>query len=377
MINAKKRCIFHLPNYINPNGKSGSQVRPMKMKEAFESIGYEVDFIMGYGKERKRKIREVKSNIKKGIRYEFCYSESSTMPTLLTERNHFPRFPTLDFGFIKFCRKNDIKIGLFYRDVFWKFEQYKKAVPWYQKIVTIPFYKYDLHMYNKLLDVLYLPSDKMKKYVKECKTLLIKYLPPGSDYNSDCVEKRKEYFCKRDKKDIHIFYVGGVSGIYDIIDFLKSAQNKEYLWITICCKKEEWMKEKERYQPYLTERIKVVHAFGKELEQYYAEADICSCYFDTERHAYMKMATPIKLLEYMSHVTPVLATQGSNAAEFIERYGIGWETAYSETGFTEWIEELYEHQEVIVQKHIKAVECLEKNTWAARALQVEKDLERE
>ena len=118
-------------------------------------------------------------------------------------------------------------------------------------------------------------------------------------------------------------------------------------------------------------------AFGRELEQYYAEADICSCYFDTERHAYMKMATPIKLLEYISYVTPVLATKGSHAAEFIEQYGAGWSAVYTEAGFTEWIEHVYEHQETIVQKHIKAVECLEQNTWIARALQVAKDLERE
>ena len=45
-----EKCIFHVPNYINPNRKSGSQIRPMKMYYAFQELGYDVDVVMGYGK---------------------------------------------------------------------------------------------------------------------------------------------------------------------------------------------------------------------------------------------------------------------------------------------------------------------------------------
>ena len=55
-----KRCIFHVPNHINPDGKSGSQVRPIKMLNAFINRGYEVDVIEGYGKERKEAIKRIK-----------------------------------------------------------------------------------------------------------------------------------------------------------------------------------------------------------------------------------------------------------------------------------------------------------------------------
>mgnify|MGYP002508161968 CR=1 FL=1 len=34
----KKYCIFHVPNHIDENAKSGSHVRPRKMLEAFERI---------------------------------------------------------------------------------------------------------------------------------------------------------------------------------------------------------------------------------------------------------------------------------------------------------------------------------------------------
>ena len=48
------------------------------------------------------------------------------MPTLLTEPHHFPTHPLLDFGFFRYVKKQGIPIGLFYSDIFWKFEDYGK-----------------------------------------------------------------------------------------------------------------------------------------------------------------------------------------------------------------------------------------------------------
>ena len=61
-----KRMIFHIPMKIDRNRASASQIRPMKMIEAFKECGYEVVVVEGYGKERKRQIKEIKSNILKG-----------------------------------------------------------------------------------------------------------------------------------------------------------------------------------------------------------------------------------------------------------------------------------------------------------------------
>ena len=121
-----KKCIFHIPNSLE--GNYGSHVRPQKMMQAFKDIGYDVDVVMGYGKERKQSIKKIKKNIRAGMKYDFMYSESSTMPTLLTEKNHLPLYPLLDFSFFRFCKKNGIRIGLFYRDIYWKFQIYKESV---------------------------------------------------------------------------------------------------------------------------------------------------------------------------------------------------------------------------------------------------------
>lgn len=372
-----KRCIFHVPNHINPDGKSGSQVRPKKMLNAFINQGYEVDVIEGYGKERKEAIKRIKKRIRQGIQYDFLYSESSTMPTLLTEKNHLPIYPLLDFGFFKFCRKYSIRIGLFYRDAIWKFDQYRKAVPLHYRIVTFLFYKYDLWQYKRLVDVLYLPSDRIGEYLPECRKMERIVLPPGAKYNTEIVTERKNFFKSRGSEDLNIFYVGGVSGIYDIIEFVKAIRDMENVSLTICCKKDEWDKEKKRYLPFLTKRIKIVHESKENLKKYYLKADVCSCYFDIKKHKYMQLAIPVKLMEALSYVTPVIATRDCCAGDFVEKTNIGWTIPYEKAAICSLLDRLLKDPEEIVSKHKNMLSCLQDNTWEQRVIQIEKELRRE
>ncbi len=371
----KRNCIFHVPNYIDCAAKSGSHVRPMKMLRAFEEIGYNVDVVMGYGRDRRKQIKAIKAKIANGQKYDFLYSESSTMPTVLTEKNHIPLYPNLDFGFFKFCKKNGIKIGLFYRDIHWKFDKYKKEVPKYKQMISIPMYKYDLKKYKKLVDVLYLPSSKMEKQIAEYKIPNIGTLPPGAIKNENVIVKRKKHYESREHKKIQMFYVGGIEGIYDLTKVLKAIYNKEYVYLTICCRESEWEKQKEKYKPYITERTCVVHVSGTDLEQYYLEADICCCCFKASE--YMSFAVPIKLLEYTSYVTPVIATKGTEAGDFVEKFQNGFCIDYNVSDIACLLENIYQEPDLLLEKHKKAIECLEHNTWIRRAYQVKKELKGE
>ncbi|MDC5123615.1 hypothetical protein NRA16_17025, partial [Acinetobacter baumannii] len=104
-----KNIIFHCPFPLDYNAKSASGIRPVKMLKAFESLGYNVDLVVGYTDERRSAINNIKQKIKNGCIYSFVYSESSTMPTALTEPHHLPISPFLDFNFFKFLRKKNIK----------------------------------------------------------------------------------------------------------------------------------------------------------------------------------------------------------------------------------------------------------------------------
>ena len=109
-----QRMIFHIPMRINRERASASSIRPVKMIEAFERLGYEVILIEGNASQRKKRIKEIKHNIRKGVTYDFLYSESSTMPTLLTEKHHCPTHPFFRFlFFFHFVENTELKLAYF------------------------------------------------------------------------------------------------------------------------------------------------------------------------------------------------------------------------------------------------------------------------
>ena len=362
-----KRCIFHVPNNINKNAISGSSKRPLKMIEAFKEIGYTVDIVMGYGKERKKQISQIKKNIKNGMKYDFMYSESSTMPTLLTEKNHLPVHPFLDFNFIKYCKKNGIKIGLFYRDIYWKFSFYKKILPIWQKIITIPLYKYDLYKYKRLLDILYLPSEEMKQMLpRKLKNIRIEELPPGCEKKEILIEKKNNI-------GLNIFYVGGISeDVYNFEELFEVIKKEEKINLKICCRENDWEKVKENYKYYKNDNIQIVHLSGEELNECYKEADICSLIF--KENEYRKFAMPIKMFEYLSYNKPIIATEGTAAGRFVKENYIGWTIEYKKEKITELLDYLVHNKEEIekVKEHQKII--IKENLWTERAKKVKNDL---
>lgn len=369
----EKRCIMHVPNYIDRQGRSGSSIRPLKMKQAFEANGYEVEFISGYGRERKQKIDQLKKKIQSGIKYDFLYSESSTMPTLLTEKNHLPRYPLLDFSFFRFCREHKIKTGLFYRDIQWKFPLYTDHVPWYKKCLSIPCYKYDLHMYRKYVDILYLPTLKMADYLSPDTELVrrVKVLMPGCDEMDNQLSSAVPD--RSDETLLTVLYVGGIDKIYDLTVFFRAVSTmRDKVKAYVCCRKNEWESAKHLYTPYLTDNITIIHESGKGLEPYYKKADLC-CAF-AGRGEYMQMAMPVKIFEYLGHRIPILATEGTVSGDFVEKEGIGWSIGYSEEKLKECIEDIVRSPDILKEKQERENAICRENTWKARAYQVIQDL---
>lgn len=363
-----KKCIFHVPNAINTKFQSGSQIRPLKMINAFKNIGYEVDIVMGYGKDRKKQIQEIKINIKNGVKYDFLYSESSTMPTLLTEKHHLPLYFNLDFNFFKFCKKKGIKIGLFYRDIYWKFPIYKLRVSKIKRVVAVRFYKYDLIQYKKTLDILYLPTKKVYDYMAFVFKGMIEELPPGFD-KKQFLNEVKIY---KDNSKLNVFYVGGVGDLHNVTFIIKAAYDLDFINLTICCKKEEWDQEKHKYKRYLNSRINIVHESGTELTKYYKQADIL--YLFIEPSEYRNMAMPIKLFEYIGSGKPILATNCSAADKFIEANGIGWNIEYSYDAIVEGLKYIYSNKREIKVKEKNIENIKTDHTWESRAKKVASQL---
>lgn len=371
---AVKRCIFHIPNYIEENASSASGIRPMKMLQAFRNIGYEVAVVKGYGKERKAAIKEIKANIKNGIRYEFMYSESSTMPTLLTERHHLPTYPCLDFSFFKFCKKHGIRIGLFYRDVYWKFDIYKNLVPVYKRIPAVLAYKHDLKQYKKYLTKFYLPTDKMYEYLTETNLADIQdELPPGCEYIQENINDRKQHWKdKEENSGLNVFYVGGLGSQYKMELLFKVVSRLKDIKLTVCCHEDQWKDCEEDYKEYLSDNIQIIHKQGKELKPWLKAADICSLFFEPDK--YRDFAMPFKTFEYLSYGIPSIATTKTAVGRFVEQQQVGWTINYDEKSLNDFFEGILNDIQSVTSKSEHCMIKIQENTWESRARKVEEDL---
>lgn len=371
-----KKCIFHIPNQLDAKGMSGSQIRPRKMINAFNNIGYDVDVVMGYGTERKKAIKKIEENIKKGVHYDFLYSESSTMPTVLTEKDHFPRYFKLDFDFFKFCKLHGIRIGLFYRDIYWRFPVYKESVHGLKFYMAQLAYRYDLYKYGQLLDYLYVPNMRMDKYIKRKKlSMIMEELPPGCIEDDQVIIEKSEFYDTKlleKNRKINLFYVGGLGNQYIFDELLKGVKELNWVTVTICCRKDEWEKNKSRLSDLLTNRVSIVHKSGSELQEYYKNADICLAFFKPD--IYIEMAVPIKLFEYLSYAIPVLVSNNTAAGEFVQKNGIGWTIDYNAEQVKVLFNRLKENYEEIYAVHQKCKNVLTTNRWEDRALQVKRQL---
>lgn len=366
-----KHCIVYLPYELDPTASRARMVRPRKMIQAFKDIGYEVFEITGYADERKQRIAECKRQIASGIHFDFMYSEASTMPTLLTEPHHLPTHPFLDFGFFSYVKKQGIKIGLFYPDIYWKFDNYGVNMPRWKRVSALKSYELDIRCYEKYLDRFYIPTLTVCDYLKSPQlSSIAEELPPGAD---DLLIEHKRYE-NRDftKEPLTIFYVGGLGGQYRMEELLKAVSMTDNCRLILCCRVAEWENEKENLLPYMNDHIQLVHASGAELEKYYQQTDLCSLVFKPD--IYREMAKPVKAYEYLAHEIPMLATEGTAIGKYVKETGIGWATDYSTEKIRQQLEQIKENPQDLRQRAESCRTEKAANTWTSRAKQVAKSL---
>lgn len=354
------RMIFHVPFPLVEGASSASGIRPVQMLRAFKESGYEVDVVSGYKAERSKSIREIKRKIGDGVKYDFVYSESSTQPTALTEKRHFPFVMLLDFSFFFFCRRNGVPVGLFYRDIYWRFSSYGKGVAVWKALIARLFYWYDIVAYRLLLSYLFLPSKKMGKFVPLLAGERHGALPPG---HSTIENQHTESHGR-----IRILYVGGIGEHYRMHELVKAVRGLSSVHLVICTRKNEWNLVAEEYGPLLSANVEIVHESGEALLRRYRECDIASLY--VEPQPYRDFAAPFKLYEYLGQGKPILCSAGTLAGDFILESGIGWAISYNAEQLRALLEEISCSRAMISEKRVTANVVARKHTWVRRAEEV-------
>lgn len=369
-----KNIIFHFPHKINKNYISGTMIRPLRMKEAFENIGYNVFFIDGFSMDRIIAIKKIKQLIKNNYKFEFLYSESVNCPTTVSDNDHLPRHPFLDFNFFSYLKSKKIPIGLFYRDIFWKFKTYKKEVKLWKKIISIPLFYYDLIQYNRLIDRLFIPSKSMEPYLPSYfNKNKICLLPPGG-----IIENRN--YNNKAEKLFTILYIGNVtlpeydiSIIFRIANFLLHSNIK----FVISCPKDSWIKYSKYYLKdsggKFPKNVKIVHFLPDENNKLFAEATL---FIAIIKDKYSRITSPMKLYESICNGVPILILESevSEAGNLIRKENIGWVTNYSLEGTLRLINYLNNNRLEIKNKRLNILKIQNKHTWNSRAKFVSKVL---
>ncbi|MDP8218254.1 MAG: hypothetical protein P9M03_05970, partial [Candidatus Theseobacter exili] len=199
-----KEMIFYYPRKISMAENSGGTIRPFRMISAFEEIGFKVHKVIGDVAERKKIINNLKKGILIGkIKPAFVYMESTNLPLpLSTAGQKLPAF-CLDLNFLYWLKKRGVKISLFYRDLYWKFDNWWKRQGVIRGCLIWPFYYYELYQYVKIADLIFCPSVEFAKIIHKFKksTCCIP-LPPGCNMHSDLP-------LPKINSSLNLFYVGG------------------------------------------------------------------------------------------------------------------------------------------------------------------------
>lgn len=354
------RMVFHHPHALALEGARASAIRPVQMVRAFEALGWQVDLVTGSAACRAESIAAIESRSAAGQRYDFVYAESSTEPTLLTDPHHLPLHPRLDFSFFARMKRRRVPIGLFYRDVYWRFPGYGQSLPTWKRVGAHAMYRYDLWQYRRCLDIMYLPTLEMAAHVP-WPLAKAEALPPGC-HSQPAPPKRED-------EGLSLLYVGGLSSHYQLHAVCRAVASVPGVSLTICTRPEEWAHAKESY-PWVTEGcgIKVCHAQGEALRALYAQADLSV--LCVEPSVYWTFAAPVKLFEYLGMGRPILASLGTWPGSQVAKEGWGWTVPYDDQAIADCLRHLLTRPDDFERARQRVLAQAGRHTWEARARQV-------
>ncbi len=362
-----RRMIFHHPLPLIPDAASASGIRPVQMRRAFEELGYEVWEVTGYTKERGRLASEVRYAIRCGVRFDFCYSESSTMPMTMTNPTHLPTRPFLDVGFFRSLRRNGVPVGQFLRDIYWVFPNYRESLPFFKLRAALAAYEWDMRTLRHHVDRVFLPSLKVGEYIN-LGNVPVSALEPGHGHAEPL---------SGPEEGASLFYVGGIGPgykLHELFAAVKRAWEEKNLDVrlTVCLRSEEWDAVKHEYEQWACPAIEIVHGHGNSLREYFERTNIAAIVVDLDE--YWKLGVPVKLYEYVGAGKPVMVTKGSLAGDMVERMELGWTVDNSPEAVVELLERLANDPQEIQRVRARVLSQRDAHTWLERARQAAEEL---
>ena len=349
------KILFHYPGPFYEILNTGEKSRPKNIHDAFRTLGFEVVAIVGNRREREEKFRMARRFLNE---FRFIYSENSTLPLALTEPDHIPRFPCVDYNLFRLAKKRGIPIGVFYRDIYWKFPSFIKSVSKLKYFLSLPFYWSEIRLYANTATTVFVPSREFATYLPLIQPAKIMELPPGGPDHA--VEP------KNVKLPLRLIYVGSAKPpIYDLSNLFVSLSKfpSDQLLCDLVTREAEWNAISSFYS--VPTNVHVHHVDGQQLQQFLETAHISLHYFNPNQ--YRRIAQPLKLYEAIAFGLPMITTEGTSAARIIRENKFGWITDYQKNSCSALLKHLLSNPHEVEEKAKYVRRHRHQHGWEARA----------
>lgn len=336
--------------------KSGSSVRPQKIYDAFLERGHTVKLLEGQQnryKDRRKRVKAILDWLKDN-RPDICYVEPPSGPF----------FCALDLKLLKTVHKMGIPVGLFYRDAYWLYADWW-GVGGPKAALLKAMHKRDLKVFERCCDILYFPSLSMAELFHDRHFKRLDALPPACTNMTSL----------RTSLARRMIYVGGVCEAYGT-DILLSAfkqinRDKTKVELYLVCRETEMANIQDKHYPDY-DWLKIFHVQGKELETLYVSCD--AGIIPRKRDKYMDFSIPVKLLEYLGYGLPVISTDCTEIAAFIEKNHCGLLCRDNGDSLAETIEAFYSENTDHRALAQNVQETAANNRWVNRVDKIVRDL---
>lgn len=345
------RVIFHYPRPVPDAPQVGSQVRVAAMLEGFRGLGADVTVVDGFAKHRVREMRRVARAVRRGDRFDAVYSEFTTMPTMLADEHHLPAHPVADMVFFRQLRTAGAGVGMFYRDVYWRFTPFRDQTSAAKRWPALAAYRFEAAALRHVLDRLFVPSRAVADHVPGWRgDDRVVELPPGSGTRTLPWEPTGM---------LRLLYVGSVQPpVYDVSTLVEAVLATETASLTICCPE----RQRRFVAPMAGPRVRVVHEHGTGLVPLYQGCDVSCVVFNPD--PYRELAMPIKLFESVGFGRPLLGTSHDRAGRYIAARELGWAPGLDDLHAT--IARLAADPTEVGRMRDAVVAAQPEHTWTAR-----------
>lgn len=172
------------------------------------------------------------------INYGFVYVEQD-FTNFLNDEHHLPLRPFLEVSLFSLCKKKNIPICLFYRDIYWLFPEYRELLIFYKRFYAQVFYFLELFLFKKYVDIIYVPSLKMAEYIPIIPRHNFKELPPGCEVKYPKVNLREDKLYFKANYKLTLIYVGGIGIHYQMHELFKAICKIPEVRLVLCTREDE------------------------------------------------------------------------------------------------------------------------------------------